>query len=58
LAPANNLQKVHWHGMEMDNESDGQPNSEIGMQPGQSRLYRYRLYRPGLFWYHPHILPL
>jgi FtsP/CotA-like multicopper oxidase with cupredoxin domain len=58
FAPANNLQMVHWHGMELDNESDGQPISEIGMQPGQSRLYRYRLYRPGLFWFHPHILPL
>lgn len=58
FAPANNLQTVHWHGMELDNESDGTPISETGIATGYSRLYRFRLYRPGPFWFHPHILPL
>ena len=58
FAPADNLQTVHWHGMELDNESDGTPVSETGIATGQSRLYRFRLYRPGPFWFHPHILPL
>ncbi len=58
FAPANNLQTVHWHGMELDNESDGTPISETGIETGRSRLYRFRLYRPGPFWFHPHIMPL
>lgn len=58
FAPASNLQSVHWHGMELDNESDGTPVTETGIPTGKTRLYRYRLYRPGLFWFHPHIMPL
>lgn len=58
FAPANNLQSVHWHGMELDNESDGTPVTETAIATGFSRLYRFRLYRPGPFWFHPHIMPL
>lgn len=57
-APADNRQIVHWHGMELDNESDGTPVSEFGIETGEQRLYQYRLYRPGNYWFHPHILPL
>jgi|GEM_PF-3589077 len=57
-APGNNKQLVHWHGMELDNESDGTPVAEFGMDPEEQRLYQYRLYRPGIYWFHPHILPL
>lgn len=57
-APANNRQIVHWHGMELDNESDGTPVSEFGIDPGEQRLYQYRLYRPGNYWFHPHTKPL
>jgi len=58
FAPADNRQIVHWHGMELDNESDGTPVTEFGIETGEQRLYQYRLYRPGLYWFHPHILPL
>lgn len=57
-APADNRQIVHWHGMELDNESDGTPVSEFGIDTGEQRLYQFRLYRPGNYWFHPHILPL
>jgi FtsP/CotA-like multicopper oxidase with cupredoxin domain len=57
-APADNRQIVHWHGMEHDNESDGTPVSEFGIETGEQRLYQYRFYRPGNYWFHPHILPL
>jgi FtsP/CotA-like multicopper oxidase with cupredoxin domain len=57
-APADNRQIVHWHGMELDNESDGTPVSEFGIETGEQRLYQYRLYRPGNYWFHPHIVPL
>lgn len=58
FAPADNRQNVHWHGMELDNESDGTPITEFGIETGEQRLYQYRLYRPGPYWFHPHILPL
>ena len=57
-APADNRQIIHWHGMELDNESDGTPVTEFGIEVGDQRLYQYRLYRPGNYWFHPHILPL
>jgi FtsP/CotA-like multicopper oxidase with cupredoxin domain len=58
FAPADNRQIVHWHGMELDNESDGTPVTEFGIETGEQRLYQYRLYRPGVYWFHPHVLPL
>ena len=58
FAPADNKQIVHWHGMELDNESDGTPVAESGIETGEQRLYQYRLYRPGVYWFHPHVLPL
>lgn len=58
FAPADNKQIVHWHGMELDNESDGTPVTESGIETGEQRLYQYRLYRPGVYWFHPHVMPL
>lgn len=58
FAPADNKQIVHWHGMELDNESDGTPVTESGIETGEQRLYQYRLYRPGVYWFHPHVKPL
>jgi len=57
-APADNLQTIHWHGMELDNESDGSPVTEFGLQTGEQRLYQFRLYRPGTYWFLPHVVPL
>jgi FtsP/CotA-like multicopper oxidase with cupredoxin domain len=58
FAPGDNRQIIHWHGMELDNESDGTPISEFGLETGDQRLYQYRFYRPGVYWFHPHTLPL
>lgn len=58
FAPADNRQIIHWHGMELDNESDGTPVTEFGIPTGKQRLYQYRLYRPGNYWFHPHVAPL
>ena len=58
FAPGDNRQIIHWHGMELDNESDGTPVSEFGLETGDQRLYQYRFYRPGVYWFHPHTLPL
>lgn len=48
---------IHWHGIELDNDSDGTAVTQDAVLPGQSYLYRFKTFRPGLFWYHSHMLP-
>jgi FtsP/CotA-like multicopper oxidase with cupredoxin domain len=48
---------IHWHGIELDNDSDGTAVTQDAILPGQSYTYRYRVIRPGIFWYHPHMMP-
>jgi FtsP/CotA-like multicopper oxidase with cupredoxin domain len=49
-------QTVHWHGLRLDNRSDGVPYETQQPIPTGGR-YRYdlRFPDPGLYWYHPHI---
>ena len=50
---------VHWHGLRLDNRSDGVPHEHGGMQApvpsGGSHTYRLRFPDPGIYWYHPHV---
>jgi FtsP/CotA-like multicopper oxidase with cupredoxin domain len=48
---------IHWHGLELDNDSDGTPISQDAVLPGQSYTYQFETFRPGTFWFHPHMLP-
>lgn len=48
---------IHWHGIELDNDSDGTAVTQDAVLPGQSYTYRFLTFRPGLFWYHSHMLP-
>lgn len=48
---------IHWHGIELDNANDGTSVTQDLVQPGGQFTYRFRLTRPGIFWYHPHALP-
>ena len=48
---------IHWHGLELDNDSDGTPVSQDAVLPGQSYTYQFDTFRPGIFWFHPHMLP-
>ncbi|HEV8541881.1 MAG TPA: multicopper oxidase domain-containing protein, partial [Verrucomicrobiae bacterium] len=48
---------IHWHGIELDNDSDGTPVSQDAVLPGQSYTYRFKTSRPGIFWFHSHMLP-
>lgn len=48
---------IHWHGIELDNESDGTAVTQDAVLPGQSYTYRFRIFRPGVYWYHSHIQP-
>jgi FtsP/CotA-like multicopper oxidase with cupredoxin domain len=45
---------IHWHGVEVPNESDGTPFVQDLVKPGHSFLYKFKVNRPGIFWYHPH----
>ncbi len=46
---------IHWHGIELNNESDGTPIAQNPVSPnGGTFTYRFQVTRPGIFWYHPH----
>jgi len=45
---------IHWHGIELSNEMDGTPFTQQQVPPGGSFLYKFKVTRPGIFWYHPH----
>ena len=57
---------IHWHGIELQNSADGTPVTQDGArvgpfpQPvpvspsGGTYLYKFKVPRPGIFWYHPH----
>ena len=45
---------IHWHGIELSNEMDGTPYTQQQVPPGGTFLYKFKVTRPGIFWYHPH----
>ena len=57
---------IHWHGIELANSADGTevtqreiPGGIIqtlgnGVMAGGTYLYKFKVTRPGIFWYHPH----
>lgn len=48
---------IHWHGIELDNANDGTPVTQDPVPTGGRFTYRFRIVRPGIFWYHPHAMP-
>jgi len=48
---------IHWHGIELDNENDGTTVTQNPVPTGGEFTYRFRVTRPGVFWYHPHSMP-
>jgi FtsP/CotA-like multicopper oxidase with cupredoxin domain len=48
---------IHWHGVELDNRSDGTAVTQDPVRPGGSYTYAFTVPRPGVFWYHPHMSP-
>ena len=49
-----NETSIHWHGIELENASDGTPVTQNNVPPGGSFRYEFRVIRPGVYWYHPH----
>ena len=46
---------VHWHGLRLDNASDGVPGiTQDPVQPGETFRYEVVFEDPGVYWYHPH----
>jgi len=46
---------VHWHGLRLDNASDGVPFvTQDPVPPGGSFTYTLRFPDAGIYWYHPH----
>jgi FtsP/CotA-like multicopper oxidase with cupredoxin domain len=49
-------QTVHWHGLRLDNRSDGVPyETQQPIPTGGQFSCELRFPDPGLYWYHPHI---
>lgn len=48
---------IHWHGIELDNDSDGTAVVQDTILSGQTYTYRFIVPRAGLYWYHSHMLP-
>ena len=46
---------VHWHGVELPATMDGSHISQNPVLPGEYFRYEFKVMRPSLFWYHPHI---
>src|SRR5215212_8603646 len=46
---------VHWHGLRLDNRSDGTHETQAPIQIGGRFSCRVAFPDPGLYWYHPHI---
>ncbi|TFC41777.1 multicopper oxidase family protein [Cryobacterium sp. TMT1-21] len=46
---------VHWHGLALRNDADGVPDlTQNAIAPGSDFNYKFRLNRPGTYWYHSH----
>jgi FtsP/CotA-like multicopper oxidase with cupredoxin domain len=48
---------IHWHGLELDNDSDGTGVTQNAVLHGETYVYRFKTFRPGVFWFHPHMSP-
>src|SRR4051794_27770014 len=46
---------VHWHGLRLDNRSDGTHETQAPVPVGGSHAVRVVFPDPGVYWYHPHI---
>ena len=45
---------IHWHGIELSNPNDGTPLTQNMVPPGGTFEYKFKVTRPGIYWYHPH----
>src|SRR5690348_15867330 len=48
-------QTVHWHGLRLDNRSDGTHETQVPIPIGGRFACRVAFPYSGVYWYHPHI---
>ena len=48
---------IHWHGIEVNNPSDGTTVTQNRVATGETYTYKFIAPRPGVFWYHSHFKP-
>src|SRR5918992_4996425 len=46
---------VHWHGLRLENASDGTHETQAPIPVGGTYSCRVQFPDPGAYWYHPHI---
>ena len=46
---------VHWHGLRIPDDMDGNPRIQEPVAPGETFTYRFVVPDAGTFWYHPHV---
>jgi FtsP/CotA-like multicopper oxidase with cupredoxin domain len=46
---------VHWHGLRLENRSDGTHDTQAPIPVGQTFTYQVHVPDAGAYWYHPHI---
>ena len=46
---------IHWHGLRISDQMDGNPRIQEPVQPGETFTYRFELPEAGTYWYHPHV---
>jgi len=55
LNPEADVSAIHWHGIELNNASDGTEVTQHAVDPKGGKFdYDFIVTRPGIFWYHPH----
>ncbi|MFT3792102.1 MAG: copper resistance system multicopper oxidase [Rudaea sp.] len=46
---------IHWHGIVLPADMDGVPGlSFMGIAPGETYIYRFKVNQSGTYWYHGH----
>ncbi len=50
------MTSIHWHGLIIPGEMDGVPtfNNFLGIMPGGTFTYRFKIKQTGTYWYHAH----
>jgi len=48
---------IHFHGIEVDADSDGTGVAQNHLIAGERYVYRFIVPRPGVFWFHTHMKP-
>lgn len=46
---------IHWHGLRISDQMDGNPRIQEPVPPGGTFEYRFVVPEAGTFWYHPHV---